>query len=71
MNRVIINHTRKFKKRQLLGEDGEFCIDYVEFEIPVVYPGLRIQRPLGIWRSQGWRRDLGIINIWLHFSANI
>lgn len=48
MNRGTIKSSRKFKtRRRLGGEDNEFCIGYVEFVIPVLYPGVGVQKAIG------------------------
>lgn len=73
MNRVILNSSGKFKKRrQLAGEDGEFCIGCVEFEMPVVYPSVGIQKGAGNVEKSGIEVEIwGIINTGLYFSQNI
>lgn len=48
MNRGIINSSGKMKtRRKLGGEDSEFCIGYVEFEIPIMYSSVAVQKAVG------------------------
>lgn len=48
MNKGIVKIGGKFqKRRELGGEDSEFCIGCVEFEIPIVYPGVGVQKAVG------------------------
>lgn len=60
MNRGTIKSSRKFKKRRRLGgEDSEFCVGYVEFVIPVLYPGVGVQKAIGNNEKSGM-----VVNIW-------
>ena len=48
MKRDIRERSRKFKKRRKLrGKDSEFHMGCFEFEMPVVYPGVDVQKVIG------------------------
>lgn len=48
MKRDIIKSSRKFKKRRKLrGKDSEFYMGRIEFEMPVVSPGIDVQKVIG------------------------
>ena len=48
MKRDIVESSRKFKKRRKLrGKDSEFCMGCFEFEMPLVYPGVDVQKVIG------------------------
>lgn len=58
MNTFIINSNRKLKRRQLVGEGGEFCVDCVECEITVVYPGVGVQKAIGNMEKSGMEVEI-------------
>lgn len=48
MKRDIIKSSREFKKRRKLrGKDSEFYMGCIEFETPVVSPGIDVQKVIG------------------------
>lgn len=41
-----------------MGEGGEFCVDCVECEITVVYPGVGVQKAIGNMEKSGMEVEI-------------